>query len=304
MGFFLKVIERYAEAHVAVYEAIKANDTVDADGDGVAAHVAYSAAAAKWVPARGGRISSLAEDIAAAQRMEYTFQVVFTQAFMDGWIDRNLNGVEDAGEARPGWFGKLDFLGVQHYFRAGVTAGGLIKLPFVDAMPCIPGIPIADGCVEATHPSKCIPTMQYEFAEEGIYEILTSFSERWPHLPMVVSESGIATDVGKRRAEQIVRSLEQILRAKSEGVDVRGYYHWSLMDNFEWAEGYGPRFGLYRVDAAGGDYTRVATEAVGTLSDIARTRVLRDDDVQRLGGNGPLTPESPAAFQVDAFCRH
>ena len=47
-----------------------------------------------------------------------------------------------------------------------------------------------------------------------------------------------------------MRILEAIARARDDGVDVRGYYHWSLTDNFEWAEGFGPRFGLYSVDYA------------------------------------------------------
>ena len=48
----------------------------------------------------------------------------------------------------------------------------------------------------------------------------------------------------------IVRHLARVARAIARGIDVRGYYHWSLLDNFEWAEGYGPRFGLVEVDYA------------------------------------------------------
>jgi beta-glucosidase len=66
-----------------------------------------------------------------------------------------------------------------------------------------------------------------------------------------------------------VDHLREIARAIEEGIDVRAYYHWSLLDNFEWAEGYGPRFGLVEVDYAtqerrtresGKLYARIARE--------------------------------------------
>ncbi len=85
--------------------------------------------------------------------------------------------------------------------------------------------------------------MGYEFHAPGIYTVLKDLGARYPGLPLVITEAGIATEVGARRAENVVRVLEQVERARGEGVDVRGYYHWSLFDNFEWAEGFEPRFG-------------------------------------------------------------
>ena len=93
------------------------------------------------------------------------------------------------------------------------------------------------ACLQAEQPTFCVPQMGYEFWSDGIHDVLVDFSKRYPGLPLVVTESGIATDVGARRAEAIVRVLESIARARDEGVDVRGYYHWSLTDNFEWARG-------------------------------------------------------------------
>ena len=87
--------------------------------------------------------------------------------------------------------------------------------------------------------------------------------------------TGLATDLGVRRSEHIVRSLEQIA-TRDEGVDVRGYYHWSLIDNFEWAFGWKPRFGLYSVNAGEGDYTRTKTEGAQTYQNIITERRLTD----------------------------
>jgi beta-glucosidase len=104
--------------------------------------------------------------------------------------------------------------------------------------------------------------------------VLHDFSERWPDLPLTVTESGIATQVGARRAEMLVRALEQIDKAREEGADVRGYYHWSLYDNFEWAHAFGPRFGLYTVDYT--TYARTPTEGATVFGDIAGARKLTD----------------------------
>ena len=131
--------------------------------------------------------------------------------------------------------------------------------------------------------------MRYEYWEPGIYEVLVDFGERYPDLPLTVTESGIAAEEGRRRAEHVVRNLEQIWRAREEGVDVRGYYHWSLMDNFEWAEGYEPRFGLYRVDLE--TYERTATEGATVLRDLIAARAMSTELRQEYGGLGPMTPE-------------
>jgi beta-glucosidase len=62
--------------------------------------------------------------------------------------------------------------------------------------------------------------------------------------PVVITENGIADADDDQRPAYLVAHLRQVLRAISNGVDVRGYMHWSLLDNFEWAEGYTQKFGL------------------------------------------------------------
>ena len=106
---------------------------------------------------------------------------------------------------------------------------------------------------------------------------------------MIVTEGGISTRSGARRAENIVRTLEQVQRAIDEGIDVRGYYHWSLMDNFEWAEGYGPQFGLYAVDRA--TMARTPTDGQRVMAEIARTRTVSAAMRAQHGGDGPMTAE-------------
>jgi len=275
-------------AHAAIYDAIKANDTVDADGDGIAAAVGATLSVADWVPARGNLPSDNPADIAARDRLKYAYNYLFVNSVRDGTFDPGLDGT--AEEPHPEWAQRLDWLGLQYYFRAGVSAD-IPLIPRVNANVCFAGFRIGGACLPAADPTHWIPTMRYEFYAPGLFNVLADFSRRYPALPLTVSESGIATEVGRRRAEHIVRSLEQIERARRAGVDVRGYFHWSLMDNFEWSFGYGPRFGLYRVDRTRSPYTRTATEGARVLGEVARARRLTTAQREMYGGLGPMTPE-------------
>jgi len=278
-----------------MYDAIKANDTIDADGDGVAAAVGLSMSVADWEPTRAGVPSGNPDDLAARDRLVYLFHYMFVDSIVNGTFDANLDGASD--EVHPEWQGRLDWLGLQYYFRAGVTgATALLPAP-VALTPCTQGYDLG-SCRQADQITFCVPAMGYEFWSDGIRPILIAFAARYPQLPLVVTESGIATDVGERRAEAIVRILESIARARDEnGVDVRGYYHWSLTDNFEWALGFAPHFGLYSVDDA--TYARTATEGATVLGAIAASRSLTPAQRQKYGGTGAMTPD---AVTTDAYC--
>ncbi|HUH01185.1 MAG TPA: family 1 glycosylhydrolase [Kofleriaceae bacterium] len=282
---FMQVARNYIRAHVAIYDAIKEADTVDADDDGIAASVGLTLNVAEWTPARDNVRSDDPEDIAAVERVKFAYHYLFVEAILQGKFDSDLDQVFETDE--PTWTGKLDWLGVQYYSRVSVSADRPL-IPGVMAMVCFGGFDLG-SCLAADEPTHWVPTMQYEYYEPGIYNVLRDFSARWPSLPLTVTESGLATEVGRRRAEHVVRSLEQIARARDEGVDVRGYYHWSLTDNFEWAEGFEPRFGLYRVDY--GTYERTATEGADVLRDIATSRAITGDLRASHGGLGPMTPE-------------
>src|SRR5262249_36881477 len=158
---------------------------------------------------------------------------MFVEALRQGGFDSDLDGKID--EPHPEWKGTLDWLGVQYYARAGVTGTpGLIPFPGVNVTPCFGGFGAGSACVPPLDPTYVVPAMGYEHDPAGLYAVLHDFSQRWPDLPLTVTESGTATHVGARRAEVVVRALEQIGKARKEGADVRGYYHWSIYDNFEW----------------------------------------------------------------------
>jgi beta-glucosidase len=282
---FVAAVRNYVRAHVTIYDALKANDTTDADGDGQAASVGFTKGAIQWVAASGNEISEAPGDVEARDRVDYLYHHLFVRSVLEGAFDPDLDGTLD--ESHPEWEGKLDWLGLQYYFRAGVTSSpGL--LPVVQATPCYGGFDLG-SCIPPLDETFYVPAMHYEFNPTGLYERLVDFGERYPGLPLCVTEGGIATEVGARRSENIVRSLEGIARARDEGVDVRGYYHWSLTDNFEWAEGYEPRFGLYGVDYE--TYARTPSAAVDVFTEIIAERDLPAALVDSYGGDGPMTPE-------------
>lgn len=281
----MATMRNYIRGYVAIYDGLKAGDTIDADGDGIAATVGLSLSVAEWIPARDNLLSDLQEDIDATERIKYVYHYLFIEALREGAFDPDVDGVLD--EQQPDWAGKIDWFGVQFYFRTGVS-GKLAAIPVLNLSICFGGFDLG-ACVPPPDPTHWVPAMGYEFYEPGVYNVLKEFSARWPDLPLTVTESGIATEVGTRRAEHVVRSLEQIARARDEGVDVRGYYHWSLNDNFEWSEGFEPRFGLFHVDYA--TYDRMPTEGATVLGEIAGARTLTAAQRDQYGGTGPMTEE-------------
>ncbi|MDP2734847.1 MAG: family 1 glycosylhydrolase, partial [bacterium] len=82
---------------------------------------------------------------------------------------------------------------------------------------------------------------------EGLHEVVSKTAERFDR-PIYITENGIADADDDQRAGFIADHLAAVWRALNDGVDVRGYFYWSLLDNFEWARGFGPRFGLVGVE--------------------------------------------------------
>ncbi|GMR18924.1 MAG: glycoside hydrolase family 1 protein [Patescibacteria group bacterium] len=94
-----------------------------------------------------------------------------------------------------------------------------------------------------------LPTTDVGWAiyPQGLYEVLSDLKESFG-LPIYITENGLADADDDQRADFIADHLAAVWRALLEGADVRGYFHWSLLDNFEWARGFEPRFGLVEVD--------------------------------------------------------
>jgi beta-glucosidase len=89
--------------------------------------------------------------------------------------------------------------------------------------------------------------MGYEFWPDAVQATIRHASAR-AKVPVIVTESGIATDDEPRRIAYVEHVLAGIAQCVRDGIDVHGYFYWSLLDNFEWLFGYRPKFGLIAVD--------------------------------------------------------
>lgn len=93
---------------------------------------------------------------------------------------------------------------------------------------------------------KPVSDLNWEIFPYGIYRILKKLKEH--NLPIYITENGLADADDSKREKFIKEHLLEIYQAIGEGADVRGYFHWSLLDNFEWDKGFWPRFGLVEID--------------------------------------------------------
>jgi beta-glucosidase len=122
-----------------------------------------------------------------------------------------------------------DFLGVQTYSRSRVGPDG--PLGNEDGVDVL--------------------VMGYEYWPQSLAAtIRRAWEVTGGEVPIVVTENGIGTDDDDQRIRYVTAALDGVLDCIDDGIDVRGYTYWSLLDNFEWAFGYEPRFGLVEVDRA------------------------------------------------------
>lgn len=113
--------------------------------------------------------------------------------------------------------------------------------------------------------NKKVNDLGWEIYPAGIYEVLKELKKY--RLPIYILENGLADKTDVQRADFIKEHLRYIHKAIKAGVDVRGYCHWSLVDNFEWAEGFEPKFGLYKFNSR--TFERKAKPSAKVYAEIA-----------------------------------
>lgn len=167
-------------------------------------------------------------DVDRRNSADFRFNRLFSDCVQSGRLLQPLGRGEQVHDGRA-W----DFFGLNYYTR-DLVAFSLRK----------PGSLFIDLQTKADAPKN---DLGWEIYPEGLYRLLVDVHQRYG-LPVRVTENGIADADDDQRPAFLHAHLAALARALRKGVRVDGYYHWSLLDNFEWAEGYTARFGLARVD--------------------------------------------------------
>ena len=102
------------------------------------------------------------------------------------------------------------------------------------------------GDFSVKHEQRVLTDTEWVIYPRGIYDVLYDLSDY--DKPIYITENGVATNDDQLRIRFIKEHLEEIYYALQAGIDIRGYCYWSLLDNYEWSEGYRPKFGLISVD--------------------------------------------------------
>lgn len=208
-------------------------------------------------------------DVAAARRADVFRNTQFLDAILLGHSPPEL----------PAMFGEtwcplstadmtlvhqpIDFLGINYYTRV-VVADDDESLPTRSEPVTVPDAPRT--------------LMGWEVYPDGLHEVLTKVAERYGSIPCFVTENGAAftdppvTDGTVRDPERVSylrEHLRNALRARTDGVDLRGYFAWSLLDNFEWNSGYSQPFGIVHVDFE--TQKRTLKESAHFYAEVIRT---------------------------------
>ncbi|MDO8668659.1 MAG: glycoside hydrolase family 1 protein [bacterium] len=166
-------------------------------------------------------------------------EVFFAKIANHCWNDRFVKKLKN----------QFDFLGLDYYFHDRI----IWHPPFKKNL------------------NKATTDLGWEIYPAGILEVLKNYSKF--KKPLFIMENGLADQSDLKRAKFITDHLKYVHEAISQGVDVRGYFYWSLIDNFEWAEGFKPKFGLYSVDRK--IFKRQARPSAKVYAEICKNNEVR-----------------------------
>ncbi|WP_432752424.1 GH1 family beta-glucosidase [Streptomyces sp. JL2001] len=198
------------------------------------------------------------EDVDAARRIDAVGNRIFLDPVFHGRLPADLVAdtahLTDWSFVRDGDLAAIstpiDSLGINYYSPAVVAAGTS------ESPSPWPGAPERVRFLPAPGPRTA---MDWPVDASGLHELLVRLRDELPGVPLLITENGAAYDDyadpegavhDPERVEYLDAHLEAVHRAIADGADVRGYFLWSLLDNFEWAYGYGKRFGIVHVDFA------------------------------------------------------
>ena len=218
----------------------------------------------EFAPERGDS----ALDRRLAKQAERLYNLSLLEAIATGRLDWSFPGQGRVRARLDGFPASHDFVGVNYYSRVHIR---------------FRGVPGAIGEYAYRDPlARGLTDTGWEIHPEGFDSVLRKAASAGK--PVIVTENGIATRDDRRRQAFLRDHALVLAHRRAAGTPIDGYFHWSLIDNFEWLEGFGPRFGLFGVDYA----------------TFARRRRPSADLFARLG-RGFTNPAIPEAADGEAF---
>ena len=309
-GFFLdgkrskKVLHNLIEAHIQAYNIIKESDDIDADNDGISCIVGCSHMMIDVYPDNSKKILGITikENINAAKKFDYFINHYFLNAIIKGEEDINyLNTLEIGNKdsknflIHQNWINKVDFIGLNYYRKITVYENKIVSLSSAKF--------VGGAAINNLHIQRKIRTddnnfndLGWEIYPIGIYKMCKKINNKCTNIPILITENGIADKNDKNRASFIIAHIEQVRRAIKDGINITGYLHWSLIDNYEWQEGYNPegKFGLLYIDHKNFDLKRSVTNGAKIYSFIIKESLNSNDEKI----NNSAITEAKKAFRL------
>jgi len=241
------MVRAHARAYHVLHDlAAQAGKTVRV---GIAHHIRVVQPYRRWNPL----------DWEATKIEDELFNWSILDAVETGVLDMHVPFMLDVHDMIPEARGTEDFYGINYYTRDFVELAPFSTLKVDRPVP--PDVPVTD--------------VGWEIYPQGLHDVIVSVSARHGKKPIIITENGIADARDAQRGKFLVDHLKALHQAIAEGYPVEGYCYWSLMDNFEWADGFAPRFGLYEVDYKSQE--RRARPSARLYSKIAADNALPDE---------------------------
>jgi beta-galactosidase len=253
------VLHAQIEAHARMYDAIKAHDTVDASGDGKPSFIGLVYPITPAIPKDPGS----AVDRKGAKNVDYLYNEVFLKGIALGQWDEKLDGKTTI---RDDLTNRLDYLGVNWYFSISVTGTNSATLPAFSPLTTFDVLKLVNLPGD---PTLLPETFRYVNEELKV--------------PAIMTENGdpVRADDDEWVPRFFVNNLYWVQKSIESGADVRGYFAWTLIDNYEWNHGMEMKFGLWGIDPTDQTKARFERPGVETLRQIIDAGRVPDDLVTK-----------------------
>jgi len=221
-----QVLYHLLKAHFQAFQTIHEVDQDDADADGIPCQVGIVKSLLIFDPARRWWLP----DWLAAGLIDQRMNQAVLEAFHTDCFKFYLGKMGYYTRHIPGLSETLDWIGLNYYTQI------LCRLDFHSE----------SKVRQSANPRLAKTDMDWAIYPAGMYRTLNRIKSYG--VPIYITENGIATQDDELRCQFILEHIDAVHEALLDKINIRGYFYWSLMDNFEWAEGFDRRFGLYQVD--------------------------------------------------------